>query len=322
MSALSSTTPTPLARARSISGRAGRRDGGIGELHDRAVVAQLEHRRVEPFADAVGEHGRLDPGHRCRFEPARALRRDPHERGERRERLPCPPGNLATGAHRLADDEPPPVDESAQRRGDVSVRCRDRRLHGVARHVSVERLVARAAEEPAGRAHDRRGTPGRCDRGRAGTRRTRPTRARVGRAPRSACGTRRSARHRVRAWCGGCRRGHRASAAAAAMPVMSESCAFQSSTGSRLPPLERIAAVGAHDLGFGRVQARAAAGPFLLDAQQADLLQEARAARRPRRRRCAPAPRRSSVVRASARSPARAACSTTAPASSRSSPHT
>ena len=44
--------------------------------------------------------------------------------------------------------------------------------------------------------------------------------------------------------------------------------------GEQAPPLELIAAVGAHDLGLGRVQARAAAGPFLLDAQQADLPQQ------------------------------------------------
>ena len=158
MSALPRITSTRSpGRVRSLAGQVAV-TGGIGELHDRAIVAHFEHRRVEPLADAIGQHGGLDPGHRGRLELARPLRRHAHERGERWRATPAPTPGTSWSAHSASQTTRPQRSTSRRkRRGDVRVRRRDRRLHGIARHPAVEGLVARAAEEPACRAHHREG---------------------------------------------------------------------------------------------------------------------------------------------------------------------
>ena len=63
--------------------------------------------------------------------------------------------SIASGAERLADDEPPAVDQATQRRGDVRVGRRERGLDRIGRNVAVDGEIAGTADESGCRLHHR-----------------------------------------------------------------------------------------------------------------------------------------------------------------------
>ncbi len=207
------------------------RTARVVEHHGALAVLGVDDHGVELLPLAAAQQPGLDGIDRGALDVAGAPVGRRHQTGQLGQRGAQRVVGLPAGGQRQADLGAEPVDQPAQRRGDVRVRRGDAAVQRLLGRGAVERRVARAAQQ-GGRLLEERGVPGP---GRVETRRS-PSRG----ARRRASGRRARGRAaRSRATSSGRAGGSVRStptppssiSAAAHRPVSSEICAFQASTG-------------------------------------------------------------------------------------------